>query len=483
MVVGKIEPAIFGSFVEHLGRCVYTGIFEPTHPEADSDGFRTDTLELVKGLNVPIVRYPGGNFVSGYNWRDGIGPRENRPARLDLAWSTTETNQFGVDEFMKWCKKAGTDPMMAVNLGTGTPQEAGSLVEYCNYPGGSELSDLRKANGSELPYGIKTWCLGNEMDGPWQICGMSAEGYADKALAAAKMMHWVDPSIKLVACGSSGREMPTFPEWDRIVLDKLYEQADYISMHRYYWQDGSEEDFFASSHDMNEFIQTIKAVADYVRAKHRSSKIMSISFDEWNVWYQNKQGEAHWAQAPRILEDRYSLKDALVFSGMLNTLVNNCDRVKIACLAQLVNVIAPIFTEPGGAAIKQSIYYPFQLLSSHGNGVALSHITKCDTFSSRHGEVKILSSSIGYNEADKELSLYLVNYSASKVELSLELRGFGDLSATECLVLEGNLDDANTFERPDLVKPKEGEKPATKGEHAVAALSPLSYTVLRFKHE
>ncbi|MDR1001020.1 MAG: alpha-N-arabinofuranosidase [Clostridiales bacterium] len=479
--IGRIEPALFGAFVEHLGRCVYTGIYEPGHPAADEDGFRTDVLRLVKGLNIPLVRYPGGNFVSGYNWLDGIGPKADRPTRLDLAWKTTESNQFGLDEFVKWCAKAQTSPMMAVNLGTGTPQDAASLVEYCNHPGGSYYSDLRKANGAADPYGIKTWCLGNEMDGPWQICGMSAQDYADKALAAAKMMRYVDPSIKLVACGSSGMEMPSFPEWDRAVLDTLYEEVDYISMHRYYWQEGgSDADFFASYRDMNEFIQMIKAASDYIRAKHRSKKVMPISFDEWNVWYQNQQGRADWSTEPHILEDNYSLKDALVFAGMMNTLINNCDRVKIACLAQLVNVIAPIFTEKSGGSFKQSTYYPFQFMANHAKGNAVSHIIVCEAMDAKQGAVNSVSSSISFDEGSGELAVFLVNYNDAAAALTMELRGFGDLKPLESAEMSGKLDARNSFEAPDAVAPYACGAPVVKGQNVSAELAPLSYTMFRF---
>ena len=207
---GIIDKRIYGSFVEHLGRCVYGGIYEPGHPEADENGFRLDVMKLIQELQVPVVRYPGGNFVSGYNWEDGIGPKESRPRRLELAWGTLEPNTFGTDEFMAWCKKTGTEPMMAVNLGTRGPDEARQLVEYCNHPGGTYLSDLRKKYGSVLPYNVKLWCLGNEMDGPWQMGSKTAVEYGRTAYEAAKLMKWVDPSIETVLCGSSGWHMKTF---------------------------------------------------------------------------------------------------------------------------------------------------------------------------------------------------------------------------------------------------------------------------------
>lgn len=263
----KVNPYIFGSFIEHMGRAIYSGIYEPDHPESDEQGFRKDTIQLVKELNIPIVRYPGGNFLSGYRWTDGIGPKKNRPTRLELAWKSVEPNSVGIDEFVDWTKKANTKVMAGVNLGTGTPQEAGEMVEYCNHPGGTHLSDLRKKYGHKKPHNIKIWCLGNEMDGNWQICHLSAEEYGKKALEAAKIMRWVDPDIELVACGSSAPHMPTFPEWDRIILEHLYDIVDYVSLHRYYELDDDINSFLASFVDMDYFIKTALATADYVKAK------------------------------------------------------------------------------------------------------------------------------------------------------------------------------------------------------------------------
>ena len=484
MVVGGVSPGLFSAFVEHLGRCVYTGIYEPGHPAADADGFRQDVLELVNGLNLSMVRYPGGNFLSGYDWRDGIGKKESRPARLDLAWRTTETNQFGTDEFAAWCRKAKVEPMMAVNMGTGSPLDAANLLEYCNHPKGTFLSDLRRENGNDAPYNIKTWCIGNEMDGPWQTCAMSAEDYGKKALATARMMRNVDPSVKLVACGSSTTYLPTYPEWDRIVLDALYEEIDYLSMHDYYWPKTTTEDYFASYREMDNFIKTIKSIIEFVRVKHRSSKQVYISFDEWNVWYQQNVGESDWEAAPRKLEDIYSLKDALVFSGLLNTLLNNCDYVKVACLAQLVNVIAPIFTEPGGKAIKQTTYYPFELASKYGRGTVLQGFTECPKFNSKFGETDYVSSAVVHNDQDREITVFLTNYNDSAMECALTLNGFSGLSAIESVVMNGaDLDAKNTIKSPDTVVPSAGEKPVFRNGPMVTELPPLSYNMLRFAYK
>ena len=296
--ISRTDDRLFSSFLEHLGRAIYSGIYEPGHPEADENGFRKDVLALVRELHVDSVRYPGGNFLSGYDWKDGIGPKEQRPRRLDLAWKTIESNQFGIDEFYDWSCKAGTKIMAGVNMGTGTPKEAGQLVEYCNFPGGTYWSDLRAKNGHKDPMRIKLWCIGNEMDGKWQICHLNADDYGKKARETAKIMKWVDPGIELVVCGSAGRDMPTFPEWDRKVMEYTYDNADYLSMHRYYENHGNNLDFLASFVDMDQFIRTLIATADYVKAEKRGKKDFNFSFDEWNVWYQSQDKPHGWMETP-----------------------------------------------------------------------------------------------------------------------------------------------------------------------------------------
>ena len=291
-IVGEIDKRIYSSFIEHLGRAVYGGIYEPTHPEADELGFRKDVMEFVKKLDVPMVRYPGGNFVSGFNWEDSVGPRDKRPKRLDLAWFTTETNEVGLHEFAEWSKKAGSEIMYAVNLGSRGPEEARDIVEYANHPSGSKFSDMRIANGQKEPFGIKLWCLGNEMDGPWQMGQKTAQEYGRIANEAAKMMKWVDPSIELVACGSSSSEMPTFGSWEMEMLEECYENIDYVSLHRYYGNPtGDTPGFLARTMDMDDFIKTVVSICDAVKGKKHSKHQVNLSFDEWNVWYHSNEQE------------------------------------------------------------------------------------------------------------------------------------------------------------------------------------------------
>ena len=374
--IGATDRRLFGAFIEHLGRCVYDGIYEPGHPTADKNGFRGDVLELVKELAPTIMRYPGGNFVSGYNWEDGVGPVEKRPRRLDLAWKSTEPNTFGTNEFVDWCRSAGIEPMLAVNLGTRGPEEARRLLEYCNFPSGTELSDLRREHGWEKPHDIKFWCLGNEMDGSWQMGSKTPQEYGRIAYESAKMMRLIDPTIELAACGSSGRTMTTFGEWERVVLEHTFEVVEFISLHTYLNDYAGDTGALLASPDlMDSFIEEVVAIADAVAAGQRSDKRIMLSFDEWNVWYRTRRRGTrlvpNWPVAPHILEEVYDMKDALAFGGACISLLNHADRVKVACLAQLVNAIAPIMTETGGPAWRNTIFYPFADFSNLGRGTVL----------------------------------------------------------------------------------------------------------------
>ena len=460
--IGDIDPRLYGSFIEHLGRAVYGGIYEPDHPTADEEGFRQDVLELVKKLGVPIVRYPGGNFVSGYRWEDGTGDKAGRPRRAELAWNSIETNQVGIDEFQSWAKKAESQVMMAVNLGTGTPREAGDLVEYCNFPGGTALSDRRRANGFEQPFGIKTWCLGNEMDGPWPIGHKTAREYGRAACEAAKIMKLVDPTIEVIACGSSNSDMPTFGKWELEVLENCYEQVDYLSLHSYYGnRSGDTAEFLGCSRDMDEFIRSVEAICDAVKAARRSGKTMYLRFDEWNVWFHSNDADkkiAPWQVAPPLLEDVYTFEDALVVGCLLITLLKHADRVKIACLAQLVNVIAPIMTENGGKAWAQTIFWPFLQASAHARGKAMQTRVDCPSCDSgKYGEQPCVEAIAVEN--GEEVTVLAVNRSLTEdAELTLDLRGWGELSLLEhSRLFNEDLKAVNTAEDPERVRPEAGD--------------------------
>ena len=483
-ITGKIDRRIYGSFIEHLGRAVYDGIYQPGLDVSDEQGFRKDTMELVKELNVPIVRYPGGNFVSGFKWEDSIGPKADRPKRVDLAWGVVETNQFGLNEFCDWAKKADTDVMMAVNLGTRGIMEAKELLEYCNLPGGTYLSDLRKTHGYERPHAIRTWCLGNEMDGPWQTGHKTAKEYAHLANETAKAMRALDPDIELVACGSSASNMPTFGDWEREVLEECYDSVDYISMHQYYGnQENNTADFLASSVDMDTFIKNVVAICDYVQGRKHSKKQINISFDEWNVWYHSNEQDKKlekWVEKPHQLEDIYNMEDALLVGSMLITLLRHCDRVKMACMAQLVNVIAPIMTSDTGAW-RQTIFYPYMHASKFGNGTVLNTLVKSPVYDSKYGEAPYLDCVIVNNEEKGELIVFAVNKDLTEdMEVTCDLRQFADYTVKEHLVLhDEDLKAVNTEENPDRIRPEANGNARLEEGRLTAVLKHKSWNVIR----
>src|SRR6478736_229709 len=413
--IAPIDKNLFGSFLEHLGRAIYEGIYDPGSKLSDANGFRKDVLDEVRHLGVPIIRYPGGNFVSGYNWLDGVGPKQDRPRVLDRAWNATNTNQFGTNEFMAWCKAVGADPLMGLNLGTGTAEQAAALVEYCNVEKGTQWSDLRRKHGFAEPYKVKHWCLGNEMDGPWQIGHMTATEYGLKAQDAARQMHYVDPSLQLIACGSSGPFMPTYLEWDREVLEQCYDYVEGLSLHRYFGNTTEDtgldsEKYLAMNLSMERQIAETVAVCDLVRGHKRSAKKLWLSFDEWNVWYRARRGDAtdgHRKEAPHLLEEVYNLEDALLVGGMLNTLMRNADRVKIACLAQLINVIAPIMTNENGL-FRQTIYYPYSWALQYANGKVLNVLVESPTYDVKGLDAVPYLDAVATTE-DGKTSLFILN--------------------------------------------------------------------------
>ncbi|MDR3052148.1 MAG: alpha-N-arabinofuranosidase [Oscillospiraceae bacterium] len=487
-VIGEVDPRIYGSFIEHLGRCVYGGIYEPGHPTADAMGFRRDVLELVRALQVPVTRYPGGNFVSGFRWEDSIGPKQSRPRRLDLAWFTTETNAVGLHEFAAWCKQADTQPMYAVNLGTRGPDAARNAVEYCNHPGGSYYSDLRRQNGMAEPLGIKLWCLGNEMDGPWQIGQKTAYEYGRVANEAAKVMKWVDPSIEVVACGSSSSEMKTFGDWELTMLEECYENVDYVSLHRYYGnRDGDTPSFLARAVDLDAFIKTVAAICDAVGGKKHAKKKLQLSFDEWNVWYHSngqdqdvlKRGK--WGEALPLLEDVYNLEDALLVGSMLITFLRNADRVKIACLAQLVNVIAPIMTRAGGGAWAQTIYWPFQQASAYGRGTALRAVVASPVYGCKDFDAVPCLDATATLAEDGAVTIFAVNRSLEEgLELTADLRDFPGLTrATHQALTHPDLNAVNTEENPHNLRPVSLEAGKPDGGKFTVALPKQSWNVIR----
>ncbi len=485
-IIGEVDKRIYGSFIEHLGRAVYGGIYQPDSPLSDEQGFRKDVLELIRDIDVPVVRYPGGNFVSGYHWEDGIGPKSDRPSQLDLAWGVIESNQFGLNEFMDWTKKANTTSMMAVNLGTRGVEDAKNIIEYCNIEKGTFYSDLRRKHGYEAAHNINLWCLGNEMDGPWQMGHKTADEYGRLAEETGRIMRMVDPSIELVACGSSYLGMPTFASWEATVLEHCYDQVDYLSLHQYYGnRENDSPNFLASSVAMDEFISSVISICDYVKAKKRKKKAINLSFDEWNVWYhsndQDKKIE-RWSQAPHQLEDVYNFEDALLVGSMLITMLKHADRVKIACLAQLVNVIAPIMTSDTGAWM-QTIYYPFMHASTLGRGSVMHTIVKSPVYDSKHGDAPFLDSVLLVNEEEETLTLFAVNKDLEEgMEITCDIRQFEGYKVEKHIVLtHEDLKAVNTEANPQNVIPKNSNLSKVENGILVSVLEKQSWNVIQLR--
>lgn len=456
--VGEVDKRIYGSFIEHLGRAVYEGIYQPGNKFADNEGLRQDTIKLIKEIGVPIVRYPGGNFVSDFHWEDSVGPVDQRPHRIEPAWGVIETNEFGLHEFMNWAGKVGTETMYAINLGTRGIEDAKNVIEYCNIEKNTLYSDMRRKNGAEDPFNIKLWCLGNEMDGPWQMGHKTAYEYGRIANEAGKLMKWIDPSIELVACGSSNMGMPTFGKWEATVLEESYDTIDYLSLHTYYGNhENNTPDFLASSVDMDKFISAVVSVCDYVKAVKKTGKQINLSFDEWNVWYHSNEQDKKlekWIEHPHQLEDIYNFEDALLVGSMLITLLRHADRVKIACLAQLVNVIAPIMTSDTGAW-KQTIFYPYMHASQFGRGTVLTSVVKTPTYESKHGDAPFIDSVVVKDEENGTVTIFAVNKDLENdFELTADLRQFADYKVKEHIMLtHDDLKAVNTEENPDNVAP------------------------------
>jgi len=489
-VIAPLDRNLFGSFLEHLGRAIYEGVYDPGSKLSEANGFRKDVISEIREMGVPIVRYPGGNFVSGYNWLDGVGPKESRPRVLDKAWNAINTNQFGTNEFMAWCKAVGTEPLMGLNLGTGTPEAAAALVEYCNLDQGTEWSDLRRKHGVAQPYKVKRWCLGNEMDGPWQIGHMTATEYGMKAQDAARQMRYVDPSLQLIACGSSGPFMPTYLEWDREVLEQCYDYVDGLSLHRYFTNapadtGGDSSKFLAMNLSMEQQIAETLAVCDLVRGHKRSPKQLWLSFDEWNVWYRARNGDyanGHHQEAPHLLEEVYNLEDALLVGGLLNSLLRNANRVKLACLAQLINVIAPISTNATGL-LQQTIYYPYNWALQYARGSVLMALVESPTYEVvRMGQVPYVDVAATINPQDGKVGIFVLNRDLAKphvVEINWQDKAPGQVLVSA--VLTGtDLKAFNTFESPRKVVPQDFGKPSTVAGRTRFEVPARSYTVIQW---
>jgi alpha-N-arabinofuranosidase len=484
--MGKISPLLFGGFAEHMGRCVYEGIYDPKSKHADEEGFRKDVIDACREINYRILRYPGGNFLSGYHWQDGVGEKHLRPRKRELAWQSIETNQFGTDEFMSFCKKLNCKPMLGVNLGTGTIEEAGHWVEYCNGEGGTQFADLRIAHGHVSPHNVSHWCLGNEMDGHWQIGHLDAHSYATKAREAAKIMRWHDPSIQLIACGSSSNAMPTYPEWDRIVLETCWEHIDCLSLHYYAGnRENDTQSYLASALIFENHLDTLSGLMRFVKAKLRSKRDVFLSWDEWNVWYKNQEMNGHWSESPHLIEEIYNLEDALVVAQWLNVFLRKCDTLKIACFAQIVNVIAPLLTV-GDKLLKQSTFYPLQLASRFAKGDSLDVNVDAPVVSTRFlGDAPMLDVAASYDDENNCGAIFIVNRHISEnVLATINWQNRKPKTTSNLFRISGTDPKAvNSTVAPNRVSTKTLAAPELKENTLTLRLPPMSYSVFEWHAE
>ena len=482
--IAPISPLLFGGFVEHMGRCVYEGIYDPASPLADEHGLRTDVLEALRDQTYTVIRYPGGNFLSGYNWLDGVGPKEQRPRRRELAWQSIETNQFGTNEFMGFCNAINAAPMLGVNMGTGTIQSASDLVEYCNVQSGTYWSDLRASHGFRSPHNIRYWCVGNEMDGPWQIGHLDAVAYGNKALEAAKMMKWQDPTIKTVLCGSSNDRMPTYPDWDRIALEIAWEHMDYHSMH--YYAGNREDDtasFLASAVAFERYVDTLEGTLRYVKAKRRSKHDVYLSWDEWQVWYKGDPTQGNWEEAPHLAEEIYNLEDALVVAQWLNVFLRKSHILKIACVAQIVNVISWLHTRRDGV-LKHPSYYAFKLVSNLARGEALDVLVNAPLVETRqYDAVPVLDVSASYDAETQAGALFIVNRSQTEtIETNITWQDSHAIQIGKVWQLTGrDPKEANSWDAPEQVIARAIPAPIMDNGRSTIALPPLSFTALSYR--
>jgi len=479
--IAEISPLLFGGFAEHMGRCVYEGIYEPKSAHADANGLRTDVLAALRAQKYTTIRYPGGNFLSGYNWLDGVGPKEQRPRRRELAWQSLETNHFGTNEFMGFCRAIDAAPMLGVNMGTGAIQAAGDLVDYCNTPSGTYYADLRARHGYAAPHNVKYWCVGNEMDGPWQMGHLEAHEYGAKAREAAKLMRWMDPSIQTILCGSSNDQMPTYPEWDRVALEEAWEHMDYLSMHYYAGnRDNDTASFLASAVQFERFVDTLDGTLRYVKAKRRSQHDVYLSWDEWQVWYKGDPLQGNWTEAPHLAEEMYNLEDALVVGQWLNVFLRKSHVLKIACVAQIVNVISWLHTR-GDELLKHPSYYVFELVSNHARGLALDALVKAPRLATKkYGDVPVLDVAAAYDPASGKDALFIVNRSQTgSVVTDIAWQDGRTVTLDKAWQLAGSDPKAlNTWENRNALTAQPIAAPRVENGKATIQLPPLSFTVL-----
>ena len=480
--IGRVDRRVFGGFIEHLGRCIYGGVYDEGSALSDERGFRRDVLDALRPLKMPLLRWPGGNFVSGYHWIDGIGPKDQRPRKSELAWLAEESNRFGTDEFIEYCRVLDTDPYICINMGTGTIDEAQAWVEYCNGTGNTHWANLRRKNGHEEPYNVRYWGLGNELYGGWQLGASTADDYVKKGREFAKVMKLTDPSIELISCGQNG-----WSDWDQAVIDGLAAFVDYHSIHIYTGSSDYYQNVF-SPHQAERAIRICSSMIERARYNQRISRPIGIAYDEWNIWYRTRTA----ADRQSGIEEQYDLSDALALASYLNIFVRESQKVPIANLAQMVNAIAPIFTNPDGLFL-QTIYHPLQLYVEHTQDIALDPTVDCETMAIENptdasprahriadlGPFKLLDVSASRDEAGKAVTVAVVNRDRdAAITTTIEVADGATISSATAHEVNG--DDPTvlkSFERPDAVT-VQVRRLSPVGSHVELTLPAHSVTVV-----
>lgn len=516
-LIGDISPRLYGAFLEPIGTMVNGSMYNPMHPTADADGFRQDFLEALKAAGLPALRLPGGNFVSGWDWKSSIGPREKRKTQLDTAWFQYYTNDVGYDEYLKWTQMVGAEPLVTINLGTNGLRDALHIVEYTNHPAGSYWSDLRREYGREAPYGVRTWYLGNEMDGPWQIGSWekNPRGYGILAHEVSKGMKWIDPSIETVACVSSSPFLAHYPQWDLEVLQECYETVDYISLHHYHIAPpGDYGALLGGSCYFEDYIKTEIGLCDFMKTKLRSPKKMMLSFDEYGsreqplkgvlpgrgtVWEHEFNRERGYVRHDPDKMDsdtpfiqRGGMLDALSSASTLLTLLRHADRVKIGCMTSGLHTLAAASHDH---VWKPAAHYPFAHLMKYGRGVSLRTAVSSDTYDipgyapshqfqySTQKGISFVDAAAAFNKESGELAVFAVNRDCEHARLlNIDAQAFEGCRLIEHIQLHSDdLHLMNTWEKPDAILPK--VNPDTSFHHGklTAVIPPLSWNVFRFE--
>ena len=493
-VIGEVSDLMYGQFFEPMGRCTHEGMYEPDHITADKNGWRQDVKELVKELGITCFRYPGGNITASYRWEDGVGPREKRPVRLDLAWSSIEDNSIGTDEYVSYVKELGAESIMCFNAGTRGIEAASDLVEYCNFPGGTKLSDMRRANGYEQPHNIRYWCIGNEVEGDWQIAQHQVDSYAWLCRQMGKAVKILNPENQVIASGTSEYFIRSFIDWDFKVLDTAFDYIDGLSIHCYTNRRKTDTTphYLAHTARLEAYISAIEGVCKAVETKRWSKKKIYLSIDEWNVQSyeivylragREERGIKPWMVHPPLSEQIYTMEDALALGLQLIVFLKHCNRIKIACMSLLVNALSPIMTEKGGAAWRQPTFFPFAQCSKYGRGQVLDTKLECESYQDDElGAIPYVEAVMTYKSKTNELTLFAVNKRDEACALRCDLQGFENYTVQEHIVLShSDLFAVNTVNDPENVKPHTQQGSTVKSAVLESTLEKYSWNVIRLK--